>query len=122
MPNNSVTTAAIADGAVTASKIYFATLLNNPKAVQAGLSSITYQPNGTGGGFAAITFPVPFNTVPIVFVASRTSGSAHITSVTATPASTTGFQAIGRTSDTVNFSGSFTWLAVDLSKLVIAGA
>lgn len=100
-----ITTNAIADGAVTNTKINFSTF------IKTGAVQVEYQGNGTGGGFVNVTFDTPFIHTPVVF-AQDVSSNGSVSSLTVSNVTTTGFRALART--TLNQSSGTTsvnWLA-----------
>lgn len=119
--SNAVDTAQIKNGAVTAAKIDFTTLKINPKFMQTGSGSITYQTQGSGGGGVNVTFPVAFDNAPIVVASTKGPYSANVVEVHAQSASTTGFSILARTAGGTSESGSFQWVAIDLLANPIAG-
>ena len=100
-----ITTDAIADGAVTNTKIDFSTF------IKTGTVQVEYQANGTGGGFANVTFDTPFAHAPIVFAQDLLS-NGQVSSVTVSQVTATGFRVLARS--TLNQSSgtaAVNWLA-----------
>ena len=100
-----ITTDAIADGAVTNTKIDFSTF------IKTGTAKVEYQANGTGGGFVNVTFDTPFTHTPVVFAQDLLS-NGQVSSVTVSQVTTTGFRILARS--TLNQSSgaaAVNWLA-----------
>ena len=100
-----ITTNAIADGAVTNTKIDFSTF------IKTGTAQVEYQGNGTGGGFVNVTFDTPFAHTPVVF-AQDVLGNGSVSSLTVSNVTTTGFRILARSTNSQS-SGttSVNWLA-----------
>ena len=100
-----ITTNMIADGAVTNTKIDFSTF------IKTGTVQVEYQANGTGGGFANVTFDTPFAHAPVVFAQDLLS-NGQVSSLTVSNVTVTGFRVLARStlnqsSETANVN----WLA-----------
>lgn len=104
---------------IQARKIDFSSFVNNPKFIQAGYGSITYQTQGSGGGGVNVTFDVPFDNAPTVVASTKGPYSANVVEVHVQSPSTTGFSILGRTAGGTAENGSFQWIAIDVSKLCI---
>ena len=100
-----ITTNMIADGAVTNTKIDFSTF------IKTGTVQVEYQANGTGGGFANVTFDTPFAHAPVVFAQDLLS-NGQVSSLTVSNVTATGFRVLARS--TLNQSSgtaNVNWLA-----------
>ena len=100
-----ITTNMIANGAVTNTKINFSTF------IKTGTVKVEYQANGTGGGFANVTFDTPFTHAPIVF-AQDVLGNGSVSSLTVSNVTTTGFRVLARTTNNSSAgTATVNWLA-----------
>ena len=100
-----ITTNMIANGAVTNTKIDFSTF------IKTGTVQVEYQANGTGGGFANVTFDTPFAHAPVVF-AQDVLGNGSVSSLTVSNVTTTGFRVLARTTNNSSAgTATVNWLA-----------
>ena len=124
LKSGSVTTSTIGNGAVTADKIDFTTLINNKKFMQAGAvpGVVCQGTNNVGGGWQTVTFDVPFDNPPIV-VANVSLDSGYVGSVMVVSITTTSFDFLARTNSSSDSAGkTVRWIAVDPTKLAIISA
>lgn len=114
-------TANIADSAVTANKIDFTTIINNPDFIKVGTFTAVYQEDNSSGGFKEITFssPFPSGVTPVVFVNNPlTTGS--IGAITITSVTNSKFDILARHSGTGSTqSFNFYYVAINPAALAI---
>lgn len=85
----------------------------NPKFMQTGTGSITYQTQGSGGGGVNVTFDTPFDHTPVVVASTKGPYSANAIEVHVQSPSTTGFAILARTAGSQQETGNFQWVAID---------
>lgn len=79
--------------------------------IQGGQNNVVFQPDNTGGGFTTINFPAAFNDIPFV-VATPSTTDGQIANVKVTNITKTSFTFLARTTGSVNFNGSISWIAI----------